>query len=427
MKQNFNYFITILFSLLTTFHWLSQIVAQEEWRVPDMPENVHWKTDDNSITLWWDPPLTADEILVRGYTISYGIGAPNQRVIIEGANTNSFTINKLKSNTTYVFALTAYNEADGEDSEKVLFTATTEVGKNSDEQLIDLQAPTNIQAKSISPTEIAIQWTDPNVHIYYNHPSEIIKSLFRKRKYVIQYGEYQSLNLEKVTSTVSYVLLNNLQPATDYVIIIKVILPNGIESAWTIREVIRTPSNVTLMNGSELFELRFGFEQSEKCFFYSDPTAPLQWKMIEGKSNRALKNRLAKHFVSLQSTIFDENYGQLISSPIILNDNNYCLSIWIYVRQFSKGIITVGLLRKAENYNAGNSLLIGKLEEVPKEQWNHLLMDFINSYDLFKVSIRIEKEDGDHFWLALDDIALYSGMCNSDSDAFLQGNEEFKS
>uniref|UniRef100_A0A0R3RNX5 Fibronectin type-III domain-containing protein n=1 Tax=Elaeophora elaphi TaxID=1147741 RepID=A0A0R3RNX5_9BILA len=60
-----------------------------------MPENVHWKTDDNSITLWWDPPATADEILVRGYTISYGIGTPNRRVVIEGANTNAFTINKL--------------------------------------------------------------------------------------------------------------------------------------------------------------------------------------------------------------------------------------------------------------------------------------------------------------------------------------------
>lgn len=49
------------------------------------------------------------------------------------------------------------------------------------------------------------------------------------------------------------------------------------------------------------------------------------------------ENFAAKHFVSLQSTIFDENYGQLISSLINLSDNNYCLSMWIYVRQFSKG------------------------------------------------------------------------------------------
>ncbi|EJD74091.1 hypothetical protein LOAG_18543 [Loa loa] len=415
MRQNCNNFITILFSSLNAFHWLSQIVAQEEWRVPDIPENVHWKTDDNSITLWWDPPSTADEILVRGYTISYGIGTPNRRVIIEGSNTNAFTINKLKSNTTYVFALTAYNEADGEDSEKVLFTATTDIGKNSDEQLINLQTPTNVEVKAISPTEIAIQWADPNVDIYYDHPSESIKSLFQKRKYIIQYGEYQSLNLEKITSTVPYVLLNNLQPGTDYEIIIKVILPNGIESSWTTGEVIRTPTNVSLKKGlGELFELRFNFEQLEKCFFYSDPSAPLQWKMIEAKSFDELKVRSATHFVSLQSTIFDKNYGQLISTPITLNDNNYCLSIF-----------TVGLIQEVDSYNAGNTLFVEKFEEIPKEHWHHLLLDFINPSDIFQVSLKAEKEDGDQFWLALDDITLSSGKCNNDPEAFLRDNEQF--
>lgn len=58
-----------------------------------------------------------------------------------------------------------------------------------------------------------------------------------------RYGEYQSLNMEKITSTVPYVLLDNLQPATDYEIIVKIIIPNGIESAWTVREIIRTPIN----------------------------------------------------------------------------------------------------------------------------------------------------------------------------------------
>ncbi|CAG9530367.1 unnamed protein product [Cercopithifilaria johnstoni] len=421
MKQNFNKFTTIFFALFNLFHWLSIIGAQEEWRVPDMPENVHWKTDDHSITIWWDPPSTADEILVRGYTISYGIETPSRRIIIEGANINTFTINELKSNTTYVFTLTAYNEADGEDSEKVFFTATTEIEKSSDEQLINLLTPTNIQAKSISSTEIAIQWIDPNIDIYLNHQSEAIKSLFRKRKYIIQYGKYQSLNLKKVTSTIPYVVLNNLQPATDYEFTVKVIMSNGIESAWSVKEVIRTPSN-----GSELLELRFDFEQSEKCFFYSDPLAPLQWKMVKWKSNDESKNRLAKRFISLKSTIFDANYGQLISSPIILNDYNYCLSLWIYVRQFSKGIFTVGLLHKTENYATGNILLIGKLEEIPKEQWRYLLMDFINSRDLFKISLKVEKEEDDYFWLALDDIVLHSGMCNSESDDFLQDDKQFE-
>lgn len=48
-------------------------------------------------------------------------------------------------------------------------------------------------------------------------------------------------------------------------------------------------------------------------------------------------------------------------------------------------MFTVGLLREAEDYDADNSLLTGKLEEMPKEQWSHLLIDFINPRDGFKV------------------------------------------
>ncbi|MCP9260581.1 MAM domain-containing glycosylphosphatidylinositol anchor protein 1 [Dirofilaria immitis] len=346
-----------------------------------MPENVHWKTDDDSITIWWDPPPTVDEILVRGYTISYGIGTPNRRVIIEGANTNAFTINKLKSNTTYVFALTAYNEADGEDSEKVFLLLLLKLEK--------------------------VQMTNWSIC---------------KHQQISKYGEYKSLNLEKITSTVPYVLRNNLQPSTEYEIIVKVIMPNGIESAWSNREVIRTSSNVTLIKGSKLFELRFDFEKSERCFFYSDQSAPLQWEMIE--TNNKLKVRRAKHFASLQSRIVDGNYGQLISTPIILNDNNYCLSMWIYIRQFSKGIFTVGLLRKLKDYNYENSLYVGKLEEIPNEQWRHLLLNFINSHDQFQITFHVEKEDGNQFWLALDDITVHSGKCKPDPNAILRYNQQ---
>ncbi|VDK25072.1 unnamed protein product [Anisakis simplex] len=69
--------------------------VRSEWRVPDPPENVRCKTNSESATLWWEPPSSINEILVRGYTISYGIGTPSRRVIIEGAYTNAFTVNGL--------------------------------------------------------------------------------------------------------------------------------------------------------------------------------------------------------------------------------------------------------------------------------------------------------------------------------------------
>lgn len=46
--------------------------------------------------------------------------------------------------------------------------------------------------------------------------------------------------------------------------------------------------------------------------------------------------------------------------------------------------------------------------------------------DCVQVLLRVEKEDGDHFWLAVDDIALHSGTCSTDSDTLLQDYGEFE-
>lgn len=53
-------------------------------------------------------------------------------------------------------------------------------------QLINLHALRNFHAKAISSTEIALQWTDPNIDLYNNHPTEMIRSLVQERKYVIR-------------------------------------------------------------------------------------------------------------------------------------------------------------------------------------------------------------------------------------------------
>uniref|UniRef100_A0A915PQ82 Fibronectin type-III domain-containing protein n=1 Tax=Setaria digitata TaxID=48799 RepID=A0A915PQ82_9BILA len=392
-----------------------------------MPENVRWKTDDNSVTLWWDPPSTANEILVRGYTISYGIGTPSRRVIIEGANTNAFTINRLRPNTTYVFALTAYNEADGEDSEKVLFTATTEIGKSSEEHSIYLQPPANIKASATSSHEIELNWNDPNLNSYlYEHFPDSIKTSLKKRKYIIQYGEYQSLNLEKITSAVPHVRLSNLKPSTDYEITVKVILPNGMESAWSIREIIRTESsNAIPSKESGMLELRFDFEQAEKSFFYSDPSAPLQWKMID--VGEQLSDGTSGYSIGLQSTTMDESYGRLISTSFSLTDDNYCISIWIYAKDFSKGTLTVALLENVENGNHKINLITEELERLGKQRWNHLFANFINSRNPFQVLLEVRKQESDQFWIALNDITVLSGKCfDGDPDTILPDDDRIE-
>lgn len=51
------------------------------------------------------------------------------------------------------------------------------------------------------------------------------------------------------------------------------------------------------MKESELFELRFDFEQARKCFFHSDQSAPLKWKTVEGESKNELKNQIGMYLI----------------------------------------------------------------------------------------------------------------------------------
>lgn len=134
------------------------VPVYSEYRVPDSPENVRIKTTSTSATLWWDPPSSAGDILVRGYTISYGIETPSKKIVIEGVETNSFKIEGLKTNTTYVFAVTAYNEADGEDSEKILVTAKTAGAKK--EESFRLPAPSDIAVTAVSSRDVDVAWKD---------------------------------------------------------------------------------------------------------------------------------------------------------------------------------------------------------------------------------------------------------------------------
>lgn len=64
--------------------------------MPDPPKNFRAKSKTpKEVTLWWEPPANYNEIIVRGYTLSYTIGNSIKKIILEGVNTNSFTITEL--------------------------------------------------------------------------------------------------------------------------------------------------------------------------------------------------------------------------------------------------------------------------------------------------------------------------------------------
>ncbi|KAK1890799.1 Neogenin, partial [Dissostichus eleginoides] len=90
----------------------------DESRVPDQPSSLHVRPLVNSIVVSWTPPENQD-IVVRGYTIGYGIGSPHSQTIKVDYKQRYYTIENLCKNmlcifiqtspSHYVITLKAYN------------------------------------------------------------------------------------------------------------------------------------------------------------------------------------------------------------------------------------------------------------------------------------------------------------------------------
>lgn len=65
---------------LLALEGLTLSLRLSETRVPDIPSSLHVRPLVNSIVVSWTPPESQD-IVVRGYTIGYGIGSPHAQTI----------------------------------------------------------------------------------------------------------------------------------------------------------------------------------------------------------------------------------------------------------------------------------------------------------------------------------------------------------
>ncbi|TKR92958.1 hypothetical protein L596_007506 [Steinernema carpocapsae] len=367
--------------------------AQSEWRVPDPPQNIRTQTTDSTITLWWDPPENADEILVRGYTISYGIGTPSRKIVIEGVDTNAFTIEFLKPNTTYVFAVTAYNEAEDEDSDKVLLTATTTLSKHkqSKDRLFHLSAPMNVRAQAISPTEIEVRWKDPN-------DESDSENAISKNIYIVQYGVYQTEKYDRVTSESCKIRITNLEPAKEYEIAVKAIVPNGGESAWSIREIVATQrlgaSDSSASTG--IVEI-CRFEMPSICAFESDRDAPLQFRRVVSGAQHSMplapNGQIGGHFLAIETTTSPyDDFGRLFSRSLDFSISRYsCLRLVVFVRGDSSGKLVVGTLDHGHPISDCKLIFSGKLQNQPKMFWHQMAFSLGSRTSAFKVVIEVKK------------------------------------
>uniref|UniRef100_A0A8C1LFT5 Neogenin 1a n=1 Tax=Cyprinus carpio TaxID=7962 RepID=A0A8C1LFT5_CYPCA len=80
----------------------------DETTVPDVPSSLHVRPLVNSIVVSWTPPENQD-IVVRGYTIGYGIGSPHAQTIKVDYKQRYYTIENLNPSSHYVITLKAFN------------------------------------------------------------------------------------------------------------------------------------------------------------------------------------------------------------------------------------------------------------------------------------------------------------------------------
>ncbi|XP_073691911.1 neogenin-like [Garra rufa] len=146
----------------------------DETTVPDVPSSLHVRPLVNSIVVSWTPPENQD-IVVRGYTIAYGIGSPHAQTIKVDYKQRYYTIENLNPSSHYVITLKAFNNVG--EGIPVYESAITRPQSDPIDPDVDLYElfhapytpvpdplpmlpPVGVQASVLSHDTIKVTWAD---------------------------------------------------------------------------------------------------------------------------------------------------------------------------------------------------------------------------------------------------------------------------
>ncbi|XP_048041537.1 neogenin 1a isoform X3 [Megalobrama amblycephala] len=127
----------------------------DETSVPDVPSSLHVRPLVNSIVVSWTPPENQD-IVVRGYTIGYGIGSPHAQTIKVDYKQRYYTIENLNPSSHYVITLKAFNNVG--EGIPVYESAITRPQSVPDP--LPMLPPVGVQASVLSHDTIKVTWAD---------------------------------------------------------------------------------------------------------------------------------------------------------------------------------------------------------------------------------------------------------------------------
>uniref|UniRef100_A0A8C7ZUN1 Neogenin 1 n=1 Tax=Oryzias sinensis TaxID=183150 RepID=A0A8C7ZUN1_9TELE len=127
----------------------------DESRVPDQPSSLHVRPLVNSIVVSWTPPENQD-IVVRGYTIDYGIGSPHSQTIKVDYKQRYYTIENLNPSSQYVITLKAFNNV----GEGIPVYESTATRAQSVPDHTPMMPPVGVQASVLTHDTIKVTWAD---------------------------------------------------------------------------------------------------------------------------------------------------------------------------------------------------------------------------------------------------------------------------
>uniref|UniRef100_A0A1I8BUW7 Fibronectin type-III domain-containing protein n=1 Tax=Meloidogyne hapla TaxID=6305 RepID=A0A1I8BUW7_MELHA len=322
----------------------------------------------------WDPPSSIDNILVRGYTLSYGTGSTDTRkVVLEGAESVEYTLNMLKPNTSYVLSLTAYNEAYGEDSSRLLLlikTPSTNLKKAKDEVFL-LEEENNNNLILPKPKGLKVEKTG-NVDeflLFWDEPKELINE--NKKNfiyYIVQYWkdsgqkdarkeELHKINVEHPPALLTGIKLIN---SNKYLAKVKLISSNGSMSQWSEKLPLLRKSeeknnkNKWISGGifremDEAEEDFCGFELPSICDFFRE--GPWRWER-RNSSRDGFSMVIREQIKTLKEFKLKNNelYGRLLSPMFNLKPSEtFCVSVQTKLERGGFGaIFRVGIRYESE-------------------------------------------------------------------------------
>uniref|UniRef100_A0A8C5QIN0 Neogenin 1 n=1 Tax=Leptobrachium leishanense TaxID=445787 RepID=A0A8C5QIN0_9ANUR len=128
----------------------------DESRVPDMPSSLHVRPLVTSIVVSWTPPDNQHQVVVRGYSIGYGLGSPHAQTVRVDHKQRYYTIENLEPSSHYVISLKAFNNV----GEGIPLYESAVTRQHTVPEPSPMLPPVGVQASILSSDTVKLTWAD---------------------------------------------------------------------------------------------------------------------------------------------------------------------------------------------------------------------------------------------------------------------------